>query len=49
VGAARRQRDHLQKKHPIEYSDYEAKKKARELKCKETTRKVTDQPTLVEV
>jgi len=42
-------RDHLQKKYPTEYSDYEAKVKVRELKGEETTRKATDQLTLAEM
>jgi len=42
-------RNHLQKKHHTEYSDYEANKKGRELKDKEITRKATNQPTLAEI
>ena len=48
-------RDHLQKKHPTEYRDYEEKKKVRELKEQKdkqstgsTTGRTTGQPTLVE-
>jgi len=41
-------RDHLQKKHPTEYSDCEEKKKVRELKGKESTRRAKDQPSLAE-
>ena len=41
--------DHLQKKHPVEYKDYEEKKKLRELKEQKERRQPTMEETRVRV